>query len=101
MYSRQAAYYQQEEPRLGNQYLEDSSLLALLKRLVPANVLAQFEPDLVKFGDRVSTSGDILYYGRESELNPPKLVTFNAFGRYATPLMHFLRFSAVVAVLTP
>jgi len=82
MYSRQGAYFQQEEPRLGNQYLEDSSLIALLRRLVPSDVLAKFEPDLVKFGDRVSTSGDILYYGRESELNPPKLVPFNAFGRF-------------------
>lgn len=83
MYSRQGAYFQQEEPRLGNQYLEDSALQALVKRLVPPEVLAKFESDLIKFGDRVSPSGDILYHGRESEDNPPKLVHFNAYGRYA------------------
>lgn len=71
---------------MGNQYLEDSSLLALIRRHVPADVLARFEPDLIKFGDRVSTSGDILYYGRESELNPPHLVHYNAYGRYAKKL---------------
>lgn len=94
MYSRQGAYYQQEEPRLGNQYLEDSALIAILRRLVPEDVLAKFEPDLIKFGDRVSTSGDILYHGRESELNPPKLVTYNAFGRCG---LHFLPFLALTA----
>jgi hypothetical protein len=82
MFSRQGAYFQQEEPRLGNQYLEDSALVALVRRLVPANVLAKFEDDLIRFGDRVSPSGDILYHGRESEYNPPKLVHFNAYGRY-------------------
>ena len=90
MYSRQGAYFQQEEPHLGNQYLEDSSLLGLVRRLVPEQVLAQFEPDLIKFGDRVSTSGDILYHGRESELNPPKLVHYNAFGRCAKCIIMIL-----------
>lgn len=86
MFSRQQAYYQQEEPRLGNQYLEDSSLVALFRRLVPADALAKFEQDLIRFGDRVSPSGDILYHGRDAEHNPPKLISFNAFGRYAEHL---------------
>ena len=95
MYSRQGAYFQQEEPRLGNQYLEDSSLLAIVHRLVPADVLARFEPDLVRFGDRVSTSGDILYHGREAELNPPQLVHYNAYGRYDTLFETSTRFPGV------
>ena len=34
-------FFQQEEPRLGNQYLEDSHLVALLRRKVPQDVLQQ------------------------------------------------------------
>lgn len=33
-------YYQQEEPHLGNQYLEDSVLRSLLKTYVPDSILA-------------------------------------------------------------
>jgi hypothetical protein len=75
-------YYQQEEPRLGNQYLEDSVLRAYLKRLTPPSILAAFEPELVKFGERVAPGGDILEHGRASERNPPRLTNYNAFGRF-------------------
>ena len=46
-------YFVQDSPRIGNAYLEDSVLRDVLKRFVPPNVLATFEPDLVRFGDRV------------------------------------------------
>lgn len=82
MQSKFGQYYQQEEPRLGNQYLEDSSLVAILKRLFPSQILSQIEPDLIKFGERVSASGDIIKYGRDSERNPPQLIHYNAWGRY-------------------
>ncbi len=42
----------QEGPRLGNQYLEDSALRDLLKRLLPQEVLSEIEDDLIRFGDR-------------------------------------------------
>ncbi|EFA75651.1 Probable acyl-CoA dehydrogenase [Heterostelium album PN500] len=72
-------YFQQEAPRLGNQYLEDSYLIESLKRVVPSNYLNEIEPDLVRFGDRVM--GDILEYGRACENNPPKHVAYDAWGR--------------------
>jgi len=38
---------------VGNQYLEDSALRELLKRIVPADYLAEFEKDLEPLGWRV------------------------------------------------
>ena len=49
----QRTYFQQEEPRLGNQYLEDSALVSILKVKVPKEILDQVEPDFIQFGDRV------------------------------------------------
>jgi len=76
-----AQYFQQEEVRLGNQYLEDSALVSLLHRRVPAEELKKFEGDLIRFGARVAPGGDVIPAGRECELNPPQLYQVNAFGR--------------------
>eukprot|EP01122_Echinamoeba_exundans_P013982 TRINITY_DN622_c0_g1_i8.p1 TRINITY_DN622_c0_g1~~TRINITY_DN622_c0_g1_i8.p1 ORF type:complete len:952 (+),score=155.20 TRINITY_DN622_c0_g1_i8:2977-5832(+) len=79
--SRLADYFQQEEPRLGNQFTEDTGLLSYLRRVVPGSTLAQVEQDLTRFGQRVTSGGDILAYGRQAESYPPKLINYNAFGR--------------------
>ncbi|EGG23864.1 putative acyl-CoA dehydrogenase [Cavenderia fasciculata] len=78
-------FFQQESPRLGNQYLEDSYLLELLPRVVPEKVYEQIKGDLTRFGDRVM--GDILQYGRASEANPPKLVQYDAWGRRVSKII--------------
>eukprot|EP00026_Physarum_polycephalum_P003279 Phypoly_transcript_03289.p1 GENE.Phypoly_transcript_03289~~Phypoly_transcript_03289.p1 ORF type:complete len:598 (+),score=74.08 Phypoly_transcript_03289:129-1922(+) len=77
--SSNPAKFVQDSPRLGNQYTEDSALQDVLKRVCPANVLSSFEPDLIRWGERVV--GDVLQYGRECEDNPPKLIQVNAYGR--------------------
>jgi len=81
MHSQLQNYFQQEEPHLGNQYLEDSALRAYLLRVVPQAILKKLEPDYTRFGERVTSTGDIIHYGRECEKNPPRLTQYNAFGR--------------------
>ncbi|WAR04349.1 ACD11-like protein [Mya arenaria] len=61
----------QEEPQLGNQYLEDPLLQSYLKRHVPEKVFKAIQPDLIKFGDRVA--GEIYQLGRECEIQEPYL----------------------------
>lgn len=90
--SNLADYFQQEEPRLGNQFTEDSGLLSYLQRVLPASTLAQVEADLTRFGQRVAPGGDILVHGRQSEHNPPRLINYNAFGRYDINFFLFFRF---------
>jgi len=43
----------QDPPRLGNQFVEDSYLQALLQRLLGPDVFAQVQPDLTRFGQSV------------------------------------------------
>lgn len=81
MNSKLQSYFQQDEPHLGNQYLEDFALTSYLKRVLPKSILNEIESDLVRFGERCSSGGDILKYGRETDLNPPRLIHYNAFGR--------------------
>lgn len=81
MESKLQTYFQQEEPHLGNQYLEDFALTSILKRILPKPIFNEIEPDLIRFGERCSSGGDILKYGRETALNPPRLIHYNAFGR--------------------
>jgi len=72
-------YFQQAEPCLGNQYIEDSYLRAQLQRHVPKETFQLFDKQLTTFGDRVI--GEILQHGKIVETNHPKLVNYNAFGR--------------------
>lgn len=39
-------------PRLGNQYVEDTALRDLLRRITPEKTLNEIEPDLIRLGDR-------------------------------------------------
>ncbi|XP_068096548.1 acyl-CoA dehydrogenase family member 11-like [Hyperolius riggenbachi] len=68
----------QEQPTLGNQFLEDAFLQSYLKRHLPPQVLAEASRDLERFGQRIAEEIDSL--GRECELNPPQLQQYNAWG---------------------
>ncbi|KAM3939627.1 acyl-CoA dehydrogenase family member 11-like [Leptodactylus fuscus] len=69
----------QDQPQLGNQFLEDSLLQGYLKRHLPSVVLEEVSQDLERFGQRIADEIDSL--GRECELNPPQLQHYNAWGR--------------------
>ncbi|XP_073527624.1 acyl-CoA dehydrogenase family member 11-like isoform X2 [Phyllobates terribilis] len=69
----------QDQPRLGNQFLEDSLLQGYLKRHLPPVVLKEASQDLEHFGQRLVDEIDSL--GRECELNQPHLQHYDAWGR--------------------
>ncbi|CAM2103403.1 unnamed protein product [Caretta caretta] len=69
----------QEQPRIGNQYLEDAFLQRYLKTRLPPQVLEKVSLDLERFGARVAAEIDAL--GHECELNPPALQHYDAWGR--------------------
>ncbi|XP_072271377.1 acyl-CoA dehydrogenase family member 11-like isoform X2 [Pyxicephalus adspersus] len=69
----------QEQPKLGNQFLEDALLQSYLKRHLPPLVFEEASRDLKRFGQRLVKEIDSL--GRECELNPPQLQQYNAWGR--------------------
>jgi putative acyl-CoA dehydrogenase len=69
----------QDQPRLGNQYDDDALLGAYLRWRLPANVLAEIEPDLRRLGHRAAT--DILALGESAEASPPLHVPYDAWGR--------------------
>jgi len=71
--------FYQSPPRLGNQFTDDRALRSLLARLMPADVRAEVEPDLERFGARVV--GDIARLGDAAEAQPPVHVPFDAWGR--------------------
>eukprot|EP00929_Paragymnodinium_shiwhaense_P086057 TRINITY_DN46531_c0_g1_i1.p1 TRINITY_DN46531_c0_g1~~TRINITY_DN46531_c0_g1_i1.p1 ORF type:complete len:626 (+),score=135.04 TRINITY_DN46531_c0_g1_i1:157-2034(+) len=64
-----------------NSYLEDTVLVDILKRLVPASVLARVEPDLIRFGVVCGTEGEATKLAEEMERYPPKLESYNCFGK--------------------
>uniref|UniRef100_A0A087YCN5 Acyl-CoA dehydrogenase family, member 11 n=1 Tax=Poecilia formosa TaxID=48698 RepID=A0A087YCN5_POEFO len=66
----------QEQPVLKNPFLEDALLRGYLKRHLPEEAILS---DLNAFGERVAK--DIDTWGRECELNPPRLVHFDPWGR--------------------
>lgn len=47
--------------------------------MVPEHVLEHFEPDLERFGELAATK--IWHLGRQCELNPPKLIKTDAWGK--------------------
>lgn len=69
----------QEQPRLGNQYDDDPFLRSYLRWRLPAEMLAEVEPDLRRLGQRAAT--DILALGEEAEASPPRHVPYDAWGR--------------------
>jgi alkylation response protein AidB-like acyl-CoA dehydrogenase len=73
------AEFFQDAPALGNQYLADAALRALLRRALPPDVLADVEPGLVRLGERAVT--DIRAAGEAAEDQPPRHVPYDAWGR--------------------
>ncbi|KAG2235107.1 hypothetical protein INT48_002448 [Thamnidium elegans] len=71
----------QEPPCLKNQYEDDIVFKNILKKSLPASVLAEIEPDLSKFGDRVTK--DILVMGDNVDTpnNHPQLKQYDAWCR--------------------
>jgi putative acyl-CoA dehydrogenase len=69
----------QDPPTLGNQYDDDALLRAYLRWRLPANMLAEIEPDLRRLGHRAVT--DILALGESAEASPPRHIPYDAWGR--------------------
>ena len=70
--------FTQPQPWHSNVYLGDGFLRRNLDRILPTEVLRDIQPDLVRFGERVST--DIWRLSRECEEDPPRLRTTDAWG---------------------
>jgi len=74
-------YFQQEEPRLGNSYLEDEDLIDALKKILPKEYLKEIESDFISFAERLKPNGLIYQWAKSCENNPPTLTHYNAWGR--------------------
>ncbi|MCB0539595.1 MAG: acyl-CoA dehydrogenase family protein [Bacteroidetes bacterium] len=68
----------QKAPQLTNEYAEDEFLKDYLTAYLPEDVLQKIEPDLERFGKRVAK--ELLEYANACENNPPKLLSYNAWG---------------------
>ncbi|KAG7088385.1 hypothetical protein E1B28_012386 [Marasmius oreades] len=62
-----------------NPYTTDLVISSLLRRLVPEQTLASFEPDLVRFGDEVITT--IRETGAPHRVTAPELVQYDQWGK--------------------
>uniref|UniRef100_A0A8B9Q2K4 ACD11 dehydrogenase n=1 Tax=Apteryx owenii TaxID=8824 RepID=A0A8B9Q2K4_APTOW len=69
----------QEQPEVGNQYLEDALLQSYLKTHLPPKVQEEVSRDLEKFGNRLLT--EIKPLAWECELNPPVFRQYDAWGQ--------------------
>jgi putative acyl-CoA dehydrogenase len=69
----------QEQPRLGNQYDDDTLLRSYLRWRLPSKMLGEVEPALRRLGERAAT--DILALGEAAEASPPGHVPYDAWGR--------------------
>ncbi|RYZ64101.1 MAG: acyl-CoA dehydrogenase, partial [Proteobacteria bacterium] len=69
----------QQGPQLKNQYTEDRLLQSYLQWRIPADVFANMTPQLKHLGERAVT--DMLAWADEAEKNPPRLITFDPWGR--------------------
>src|SRR5215470_13946727 len=70
--------FQQQPPTLGNQYQDDPVLKSYLKRVLPPEVLAEVEAELIEMG---RLAGDDLYQmQRADRLNEPRLTQWDAWG---------------------
>lgn len=73
------ATFFQDGPQLGNQYDDDRALCDQLRRLLPAEVMGEIEPDLRAMGQRAC--GEIIELGNAAEAQPPRLVQYDPWGR--------------------
>jgi alkylation response protein AidB-like acyl-CoA dehydrogenase len=69
----------QEPPHLGNQWREDRTLQALLRRVIPADVLREMEPSLERMG--ALAAGELLDLAIANRHNEPVHVPYDAWGQ--------------------
>jgi len=70
--------FQQQPPALGNQWVDDAALRSYLRRALPAEVLADVEPELREMGE---LSGGRLYDLQLADrLNEPRLTPWSPWG---------------------
>ncbi|MBX7166916.1 MAG: acyl-CoA dehydrogenase family protein [Pirellulales bacterium] len=69
----------QDPPQLGNPYTEDRLLAGQLRRLLPADVLAEVDADVTRFGERVLH--EVTPAAADAEAHPPVYVPFDPWGR--------------------
>jgi len=77
--------FHQEEPQLRNQFDEDPILSRYISLHAPPSTSAVIEADLRAFGDRVVN--DLLRDHLECEATPPRLETFDAWGKRVNRLI--------------
>src|SRR5690554_4582678 len=68
----------QSVPSLTNEYTQDEFLQDYLEVHMPKEVMDEIRPDLIRFGERVAT--ELIEYANACENNPPKLISYNAWG---------------------
>jgi len=74
----QQALFTQSAPELGNQYRDDPLLGGWLRRVLPAEVLRDLEPELDELGG--VAGGDLYRLQLADRLNEPRLVQWDAWG---------------------
>lgn len=70
--------FNQPAPELGNQYTDDRVLRSYLKRVLPAEVLAAAEPELLKLGEMAG--GELYRFQLADRLNEPVHTVWDAWG---------------------
>ena len=73
-----AAFFQ-DGPQLTNQYESDRVLREFLAASLPDDVMADVEPDLHRFGQRVVD--DVAALAEQAERHEPRLVSYDAWGQ--------------------
>jgi alkylation response protein AidB-like acyl-CoA dehydrogenase len=71
--------FHQDPPRLGDTWLADPALRAMLRRLLPDDVHADVAPDVARMGARAAA--DLLALDAAAEAEPPRHVPYDAWGR--------------------
>ena len=70
--------FQQEPPKLRNQYLDDPVLKSYLTRVLPEDVLRDIEPQLIEMG--ALAGGELYQMQLDDRLNEPRLTQWDAWG---------------------
>ena len=83
--------FNQAPPQLGNQYDDDTVLQSYLKRVLPAEILRDIEPELRELGEL--SGGELYQMQLADRLNEPVLTQWDAWGNRidhieVTPLWH-------------
>jgi hypothetical protein len=74
-----------DPPQLYNPFIEDGYLQTIIKQKLPAEVHNEIVKDLERFGGRISD--EITELGREAELNPPWVRSYDGWGRRVNTLV--------------